>query len=223
MLAQSLLDTLRAVCDNKRDCILVWERISKLAEDPEPIVRAELMEQVPRIALFCQENQPSITYAFAKYLLPVVVRYLTEQNNAVWEKSQETLLAVLEQELIERFDLKMKVCPMLMELTAPDSDEFVRAEALPIMCKTAPMVEKYITKSLILPRFYEMCWDTGMFHVRKVCAANFGSICSAVGREVTEEMLLPRFFQLCSDNVWGVCKAHAECFKAVSCVTSEEI
>jgi serine/threonine-protein phosphatase 4 regulatory subunit 1 len=133
MLAQSLLDTLRAVCDNKRDCILVWERISKLAEDPEPIVRAELMEQVPRIALFCQENQPSITYAFAKYLLPVVVRYLTEQNNAVWEKSQETLLAVLEQELIERFDLKMKVCPMLMELTAPDSDEYVRAEALPIM------------------------------------------------------------------------------------------
>lgn len=34
---------------------------------------------------------------------------------------------------------------------------------------------------------------------------------------------LPRFFQLCSDNVWGVRKACAECFMAVSCATSQEV
>ena len=28
----------------------------------EPTVRAELMEQVPHIAMFCQENRPSIPY-----------------------------------------------------------------------------------------------------------------------------------------------------------------
>lgn len=49
----------------------------------EPTVRAELMEQVPHIALFCQENRPSIPYAFSKYLLPIVVRYLADQNNQV--------------------------------------------------------------------------------------------------------------------------------------------
>lgn len=51
----------------------------------EPTVRAELMEQVPHIALFCQENRPSIPYAFSKYLLPIVVRYLADQNNQVRE------------------------------------------------------------------------------------------------------------------------------------------
>jgi len=56
-----------------------------------------------------------------------------------------------------------------------------------------------------------------------VCAANFGDICSVVGQQATEEMLLPRFFQLCSDNVWGVRKACAECFMAVSCATCQEI
>lgn len=41
------------------------------------------MEQVPHIALFCQENRPAIPYAFSKYLLPIVVRYLADQNNQV--------------------------------------------------------------------------------------------------------------------------------------------
>lgn len=223
MVARSLLDTLREVCDDERDCIAVLERISRLADDSEPTVRAELMEQVPHIALFCQENRPSIPYAFSKHLLPIVVRYLADQNNQVRKTSQAALLALLEQELIERFDVETRVCPVLIELTAPDSNDDVKTEAVAIMCKMAPMVGKDITERLILPRFCEMCCDCRMFHVRKVCAANFGDICSVVGQPATEEMLLPRFFQLCSDNVWGVRKACAECFMAVSCATCQEI
>ncbi|XP_057554899.1 serine/threonine-protein phosphatase 4 regulatory subunit 1 isoform X4 [Hippopotamus amphibius kiboko] len=223
MVARSLLDTLREVCEDERDCIAVLERISRLADDSEPTVRAELMEQVPHIALFCQENRPAIPYAFSKYLLPIVVRYLADQNNQVRKTSQAALLALLEQELIERFDVETKVCPVLVELTAPDSNDDVKTEAVAIMCKMAPMVGKDITERLILPRFCEMCCDCRMFHVRKVCAANFGDICSVVGQQATEEMLLPRFFQLCSDNVWGVRKACAECFMAVSCATCQEI
>ncbi|XP_023595831.1 serine/threonine-protein phosphatase 4 regulatory subunit 1 [Trichechus manatus latirostris] len=223
MVARGLLDTLREVSDDERDCIAVLERISRLADDSEPTVRAELMEQVPHIALFCQENRPSIPYAFSKYLLPIVVRYLADQNNQVRKTSQAALLALLEQELIERFDVETRVCPVLIELTAPDSNDDVKTEAVAIMCRMAPMVGKGLTERLILPRFSEMCCDCRMFHVRKVCAANFGDICSVVGQQATEEMLLPRFFQLCSDNVWGVRKACAECFMAVSCATCQEI
>jgi serine/threonine-protein phosphatase 4 regulatory subunit 1 len=115
--AQSLLDTLRAGCDNERDCIAVFERFNTLADDSDPIVRVELMEQVPHIALFCQENWPSMTFAFSKYLLSVVVRYLTDQNHEVCKTSQEVLLTLLEQELIGRFDVETKVCPVLMEMT----------------------------------------------------------------------------------------------------------
>ncbi|XP_016394821.1 serine/threonine-protein phosphatase 4 regulatory subunit 1-like [Sinocyclocheilus rhinocerous] len=92
-----------------------------------------------------------------------------------------------------------------------------------IICKMAPMVGKDVTERLFLPRFCEMCCDCRMFHVRKVCAANFGDICSVVGGEATEELLLPRFFQLCSDNVWGVRKACAECFMTVSSASSPEV
>uniref|UniRef100_A0A8C7GMY8 Serine/threonine-protein phosphatase 4 regulatory subunit 1 n=1 Tax=Oncorhynchus kisutch TaxID=8019 RepID=A0A8C7GMY8_ONCKI len=189
----------------------------------EPSVRAELMEQVPHIAIFCQENRPSIPFAFSKYLLPIVVRYLADQNNQVRKTSQAALLVLLEQELIERGDIETLVCPVLVDLTAPDSNDDVKTEAMAIICKMAPMVGKDITERLFLPRFCEMCCDCRMFHVRKVCAANFGDICSVVGGEATEELLLPRFFQLCSDNVWGVRKACAECFMTVSSSTSQEV
>ncbi|XP_073407066.1 serine/threonine-protein phosphatase 4 regulatory subunit 1 isoform X2 [Dendrobates tinctorius] len=223
MVARSLLDTLKEVSDDEKDCIAVLERVTKLSEDSEPTVRAELMEQVPHLAMFCQENRPSIPHAFSKYLLPIVVRYLADQNNQVRKTSQAALLVLLEQELIERSDVENKVCPVLIDLTAPDSNDDVKTEAVAIMCKMASMVGKDITERLILPRFCEMCCDCRMFHVRKVCAANFGDICSVVGQEATEKMLLPRFFQLCSDNVWGVRKACAECFMAVSCATSQEL
>uniref|UniRef100_A0A803VDY0 Serine/threonine-protein phosphatase 4 regulatory subunit 1 n=1 Tax=Ficedula albicollis TaxID=59894 RepID=A0A803VDY0_FICAL len=190
MVARSLLDTLKEVSDDERDCIAVLERISRLADDSEPTVRAELMEQVPHIAMFCQENRPSIPYAFSKYLLPIVVRYLADQNNQVRKTSQAALLVLLEQELIERYDVETKVCPVLIDLTAPDSNDDVKTEAVAIMCKMASMVGKDITERLVLPRFCEMCCDCRMFHVRKVCAANFGDICSVVGQQATEEMLV---------------------------------
>ncbi|MFT7816066.1 serine/threonine-protein phosphatase 4 regulatory subunit 1 isoform X2 [Arapaima gigas] len=223
MVARSLLDTLKAVSEDEGDCIAVLERVSRLADDSEPTVRAELMEQIPHIAIFCQENKPSIPSAFSKYLLPIVVRYLADPNNQVRKTSQAALLVLLEQDLIERADIESQVCPVLVDLTAPDSNDDVKTEAMAIICKMAPMVGKDITERLFLPRFCEMCCDCRMFHVRKVCAANFGDMCSVVGGEATEELLLPRFFQLCSDNVWGVRKACAECFMTVSSATSQEV
>ncbi|RXM98675.1 Serine/threonine-protein phosphatase 4 regulatory subunit 1 [Acipenser ruthenus] len=98
----------------------------------EPTVRAELMEQVPHIAIFCQENRPSIPYAFSKYLLPIVVAYLADQNNQVRKTSQAALLVLLEQELIERNDIETKVCPVLVDLIAPDSNDDVKTEAMAV-------------------------------------------------------------------------------------------
>lgn len=49
----------------------------------EPTVRAELMEQVPNIAMFLHESRPNFPAAFSRYLVPIVVRYLTDPNNQV--------------------------------------------------------------------------------------------------------------------------------------------
>lgn len=41
------------------------------------------MEQVPHMAVYCQENKQLFADAMPNYILPMVVRYLNDANNQV--------------------------------------------------------------------------------------------------------------------------------------------
>ncbi|XP_076869836.1 serine/threonine-protein phosphatase 4 regulatory subunit 1 [Brachyhypopomus gauderio] len=223
IVARGLLDVLREFSDNENDFISVMETVGRMSEDVEPTVRAELMEQVPNIAMFLHENRPNFPVAFSRYLVPIVVRYLTDPNNQVRKTSQAALLVLLEQGLVCTNDMEGKVCPVLLELTEPSSDDDYKIEAVAIMCKLITMLRKHTVEHLLLLRYCELCSDSRLFQVRKVCAANFGEFCSIVGQEATEKLLLPKFYDLCSDSLWGIRKACAECFMVVSNCTSPEV
>lgn len=223
IVARGLLDVLREFSDNENDFISVMETVARMSEDGEPTVRAELMEQVPNIAMFLHESRPNFPAAFSRYLVPIVVRYLTDPNNQVRKTSQAALLVLLEQGLISKGDMETKVCPVLLDLTEPSSDDDYKIEAVAIMCKVVTMLSKDTVEHLLLPRFCDLCSDARLFQVRKVCAANFGEFCSIVGQEATEKLLMPKFFDLCSDSLWGIRKACAECFMMVSNSTSPEV
>ncbi|XP_061582785.1 serine/threonine-protein phosphatase 4 regulatory subunit 1 [Cololabis saira] len=223
IVARGLLDVLREFSDNENDFISVMETVARMSEDGEPTVRAELMEQVPNIAMFLHESRPNFPAAFSRYLVPIVVRYLTDPNNQVRKTSQAALLVLLEQGVISKADMETKVCPVLIDLTEPSSDDDYKIEAVAIMCKVVTMLSKDTVEHLLLPRFCDLCSDARLFQVRKVCAANFGEYCSIVGQEATEKLLMPKFFDLCSDSLWGIRKACAECFMMVSNSTSPEV
>ncbi|KFO69371.1 Serine/threonine-protein phosphatase 4 regulatory subunit 1, partial [Cuculus canorus] len=229
IIARGLLDVFRDFSNNEEDFLTVMEMVVRLSEDAvltlllEPTVRTELMEQIPPIAIFLQESRPKFPTAFVEYLMPIVVRYLTDVNNQVRKAGQEALLILLEQDLVTQSDIENKVCPILLDLSAPDSDDEYKVEAVNIICKMASMLSRTTVEHMLLPRFCELCSDGKLFQVRKICAANFGDICNAVGQEATERLLIPKFFELCSDSVWGMRKACAECFMAVSYTTSPEV
>ena len=65
---------------------------------------------------------------------------------------------------------------------------------LQLLSKMAPLIGKDIVEKLFLERFALLCLDP-LFHVRKVCAANFGDFSSVVGSESTEAFLLRKFFR----------------------------
>ncbi|XP_036008118.1 serine/threonine-protein phosphatase 4 regulatory subunit 1 [Fundulus heteroclitus] len=223
IVARGLLDVLREFSDNENDFISVMETVARMSEDGEPTVRSELMEQVPNIAMFLHESRPNFPAAFSRYLVPIVVRYLTDPNNQVRKTSQAALLVLLEQGLISKADMETKVCPVLLDLTEPSSDDDYKIEAVAIMCKVVTMLSKDTVEHLLLPRFCDLCSDARLFQVRKVCAGNFGEFCTIVGQEATEKHLMPKFFNLCSDSLWGIRKACAECFMTVSNSTSPEV
>jgi len=222
MVARTILDTLRQVSENSTDVGTVFNIVTRLAQDVEPSVRAELMEQVPHIAMYCQELPESLHDVVPLHLLPLVVKFLTDTNNQVRKTSQAALLVLLEQGLVDRGDVEEQVCPVILRLTESDSMDDYRTEAVALLSKMAPLIGKEMAERLFLQRFATLCVDP-LFHVRKVCAANFGDFSGVVGSDSTEQTLLPKFFYLCEDGVWGVRKACADVFMPVSCVCSPTV
>jgi serine/threonine-protein phosphatase 4 regulatory subunit 1 len=53
----------------------------------------------------------------------------------------------------------------------------------------APLIGKEMSQRLFLQRFATLCVDP-LFHVRKVCAANFGDFSGVVGSDPTEQTLV---------------------------------
>ena len=67
------------------------------------------MEQVPHIAMYCQELPESRNHIFPSHLLPLVVKFLTDTNNQVRKTSQAALLVLLEQGLVDKADVEEQV------------------------------------------------------------------------------------------------------------------
>ncbi|XP_068082283.1 serine/threonine-protein phosphatase 4 regulatory subunit 1 isoform X2 [Anabrus simplex] len=213
------LETLRVVIDSPGDVATVMTTLTKMADDPEVPVRVELMEQVPHIAMLWQEDHNRLQSVMMDYLLPLVVKLLSDQDNQVRKTTQAALLVLMEQGLIDKNAVEEKVCPVILSLTQVDGPVEFHTGAVALMSKMAPLIGCTATERLFLDRFATLCTDP-VFYVRKVCAANFGDFCSVVGTQSTEEILLPRFVDLCADDVWGVRKSTAEVFVSVSCACS---
>uniref|UniRef100_A0A8D1CX33 Uncharacterized protein n=1 Tax=Sus scrofa TaxID=9823 RepID=A0A8D1CX33_PIG len=206
IIARGLLDLSRDFSNNEEDFLTVLEIPSRLSEDPT--VRAELMEQVAPSAIFLRGADQVFPVVPP---IPVVVQWLTNptRNHEVAGSIPEVLV-LLEQDLIFQHDVENTVCPR-------------RDPGFLGVCRLASVLSKGRAERLLLPGFCELCADGKLFHVRKVCATNFGGICHAVGPEATEKFLVCELFVLCWDSVWGLPRACAESFVAVSRDASSEV
>ena len=132
VVARTILETLRVVTEDPDDVNSVLNVMTRLADDVEPSVRAELMEQVPHIAMYGQEYKAKLAHVVPQHLLPMVVKFLTDTNNQVRKTSQAALLVLLEQGLVERSDVQEQVCPVIIRLTEADSLDDYRTEAVAV-------------------------------------------------------------------------------------------
>ncbi|XP_037558719.1 serine/threonine-protein phosphatase 4 regulatory subunit 1-like isoform X1 [Dermacentor silvarum] len=218
LVARNIVDTLRVCLDSQDAVSAVLSALSSISMDCEPSVRTELVEQLPNIASFCASEGGLLENVVKEHVVSILVQYLTDVANQVRKRTQVSLLFILERGLIDRKQLEEQICSLVVHLTESENMDDYRMEAVTLMTKMAPYIGKETTAALFLPRFVSLCQDSS-FHIRKVCAANFGDFCSIVGQECTEDNLNV-FQMLCEDCVWGVRKACAEVFMPVSCVCS---
>ena len=72
----------------------------------------------------------------------------------------------------------------------------------------APLIGKEMSQRLFLQRFATLCVDP-LFHVRKVCAANFGDFSGVVGSDPTEQTLVSTYTSW-KGNPGNICKLDSE-------------
>ena len=82
--------------------------------------------------------------------------------------------------------LNMKCTISQLKLTSTDPFP------LQLLSKMAPLIGKEMSQRLFLQRFATLCVDP-LFHVRKVCAANFGDFSGVVGSDPTEQTLVSTY------------------------------
>ena len=179
MVARTILETLRVVTEDPDDVNSVLNVMTRLADDVEPSVRAELMEQVPHIAMYGQEYKAKLAHVVPQHLLPMVVKFLTDTNNQVRKTSQAALLVLLEQGLVERSDVQEQVCPVIIRLTEADSLDDYRTEAVAVsefykyFCTA--LVLSIRTSIRLLIRWYECFGYCIQISMKKFRNCNFES------------------------------------------------
>ncbi|GFW69048.1 hypothetical protein TNCV_2919461 [Trichonephila clavipes] len=191
----------------------------KLSEDEESIVRSELVQQIPSIALYCQNNS-DLKLVISQQLVPYTVKLLNDSHLSVRKLAQTALLVLLENNLIGQLQLSEWICPLVSQLAmcASNLDE-QRIEDVTVMSMMIPLVEQSLALKYFMDPYISLCSDRAL-GIRTVCAMRFGTLCKIAGTETTESSLLPAFLELCKDVAWGVRKACANVIVDVTNVVS---
>ncbi|XP_015606879.1 serine/threonine-protein phosphatase 4 regulatory subunit 1 isoform X2 [Cephus cinctus] len=215
MVGRILVEIFRAAVDCGIELVVdeIMKPVRLIIDDREAPIRSDLVEQLPHVAMICQEAPNLFGDVLTRHLLGIVVKYLSDPDNQVRQTAQASLLVLMERGLLDKDYIEYVVCPVVLNLTLTPEDFLTSNIAL--MSKMVPLVGREITEKLFLDRFVTLCSDNAFF-VRKVCASNIGEFCAVVSEEVVENVLLPRFVALCRDDVWGVRKACADVIMSVS-------
>ncbi|XP_039272336.2 serine/threonine-protein phosphatase 4 regulatory subunit 1-like [Styela clava] len=218
MIAHDACNVFEAVQNDEKDFESAIQCYLKLSEDLEPSVRVELMEQLAEITEIFH------TRLLDSAVVPILLRYLTDVNNQVRKTCHSVLVDITKAGYLKVGQFENEILPLLKDLTSRKQapDEY-RTEAIALVCQICESFGSEFAKEYFLPIFLDSCSDDTIFHVRKVCAANFSAFCDILDDALINKDLLPRFIGLCKDNVWGVRKSCAESFPDFAKHMSEEV
>ncbi|XP_018057909.1 PREDICTED: serine/threonine-protein phosphatase 4 regulatory subunit 1-like isoform X3 [Atta colombica] len=230
MVGRILVEMFRAAVNNKITLIVeeVMQLVQLVIDDNDALVRSDLVEQIPNVAIICHEAPHLFGHVIRNYLLDIVMKYLNDQDNQVRQMAQSALTMLMKRGLLDNDTIENVICPTIEKLSymwqlgsRDMADEHTRNANISLMCRLAPLVGSELTEKIFLPRFLDLCEDNDMM-VRRICATHFGEMCIAVGKEKLYSKLIPMFIDLCGDRIWNVRKACVEVMMPVSCCLTAE-
>lgn len=223
MVGRILMDMFRAAVNNKITLIVeeVMQHVQLVIDDNDALVRSDLVEQIPNVAIICHEAPHLFGDVLRNHLLGIVMKYLNDLDNQVQQMAQSALTTLMKRGLLDNDTIENVICPTIESLSYIVINEHVRNANISLMCRLAPLIGSELTEKFFLTRYLDLCEDNDMM-VRKICAIHFAEMCTAVGKEKLYSKLIPTFVDLCGDRIWNVRKACVEVMMPVSCCSTPE-
>ncbi|XP_051161724.1 serine/threonine-protein phosphatase 4 regulatory subunit 1-like isoform X2 [Leptopilina boulardi] len=219
MVGRILLEYFKSAVESNSELNVdeVFNTVNQIVSDPEPSIRLDLVEQLPHVAIICQETPQLFGDALSCYIIGIILKYLRDLDNQVRQTAQAALIAIVERGILTKKQLEVEVCPVILNMTYLQVG-FLNT-AIVLMSKLGPYLGSEVLENVLLDRYLDLCEDERFF-VRKVCASYLGEICANISKSIVYEKLLPKYINLCIDDVWGVRKACVDVMLSVaSCVT----
>ncbi|XP_011698088.1 PREDICTED: serine/threonine-protein phosphatase 4 regulatory subunit 1-like isoform X2 [Wasmannia auropunctata] len=223
MVGRILMEMFRAAVNNKITLVVeeVMQHVQLVIDDNDALVRADLVEQIPNVAIICHEAPHLFGDVLRNHLLGIVMTYLNDLDNQVRLMARSALTTLMKRGLIDNDTIENVICPTIESLSYLMVDEHVRNANISLMCRLAPLIGSELTEKIFLTRFLVLCENNDMM-VRRICATHFGEMCTAVGKEKLYSKLIPTFVDLCGDRMWNVRKACVDVMMPVSCCSTPE-
>ncbi|XP_025992654.2 serine/threonine-protein phosphatase 4 regulatory subunit 1 isoform X2 [Solenopsis invicta] len=223
MVGRILMELFRDAVNNKITLVVeeVMQHVQLVIDDNDALVRSELVEQIPNVAIICHEAPHLFGNVLRNYLLGIVMKYLSDTDNPVRQMAQSALTTLVKRGLLDNDAIENIICPRIKNLSFMLVDEPIRNANISLMCRLAPLIGSELTEKIFLTRYLDLCEVNDMM-VRRICASHFAEMCTAVGKEKLYSKLIPTFVDLCGDRVWNVRKACVEVMMPVSCCSTPE-
>ncbi|XP_029160392.1 serine/threonine-protein phosphatase 4 regulatory subunit 1-like isoform X6 [Nylanderia fulva] len=223
MVGRILVEMFRTSVNNNVPLIVdeVMHHVQLVVDDNDALVRSDLVEQIPNVAIICLEAPHFYEHVLRDHLLCIIIQYLNDSDNQVRQMAQSALITILKRNLLSNDTIEQNVCLTVELLSYMSPDEHLRNANISFMCRVAPLIDSELTEKIFLKRYLDLCEDNDMM-VRRTCATHFAEMCVAVGKDHVKAKLIPTFMELCGDRVWGVRKACVEVILPVACCTSPE-
>ncbi|XP_043248698.1 serine/threonine-protein phosphatase 4 regulatory subunit 1-like isoform X2 [Colletes gigas] len=190
--------------------------VKYFVEDPHIQVRLDLVEQLPHVAMICEEASYLYGNIFHDYLLDIILQYLQDADIQVREVTEMGILMLMNRGLLDNDTIETKVCPVI-EILCRSVDLFNTAVSL--MSKMAPLIGKELTEKIFLDKYITLCKDEE-FYVRRICVTYFGTFFASVGKKAVNCKLFPTYTNMCHDKGWGIRKACVDAMMSVACCTT---
>ncbi|XP_070154598.1 serine/threonine-protein phosphatase 4 regulatory subunit 1 isoform X2 [Polyergus mexicanus] len=223
MVGRILVEMFRAAVNNKLTLVVedVMQHVQLIIDDNDALVRSDLVEQIPNVAIICLEAPDLFGDVLRNHLLGIIIKYLSDPDNQVRQMAQNALMTIVKRGLLDNDTIEHEICPTIEDLSYISADEHLRNANISLMCRLAPLIGSELTEKIFLRQYLDLCENNDMM-VRRICATHFGDMCVAVGKEKLYSKLIPTFVDLCGDRVWGVRKACVEVMMPVACCSTPE-